>query len=260
MGRRLEKAQSAIRSSSSVMNITQMKKSSGIFPGSFKSTGKTELLPGRRNADVASQALALRAPGKVYCRRSHGYRDRACLWIADRPGRDQGEGVYHAGQRCGACASRRARCFLKRVAQDIADDGHAASDQRQYLYRGSTHYLRISHARELRSAIRCDGDCQTARTEVFVAREDKSRRICDGLINRKFRRWTQPQSLESAVCAGWIQRRICSGCRSRRMCCGLGLRYWRVDPSACGILWGGGPQADLWASLSVWVDRLCLLT
>ena len=37
------------------------------------------------------------------------------------------------------------------------------------------HDLRVPYARELRSAIRCDRDCQAARAGVFAAREDQPR-------------------------------------------------------------------------------------
>ena len=38
-----------------------------------------------------------------------------------------------------------------------------------------THHLRVPYARELRSAIRCDRDCQAARAGVSAPREDKPR-------------------------------------------------------------------------------------
>ncbi len=126
---------------------------------------------------------------------------------------------------------------------------------------GIADHGRLAHPRRLRAALRVDRDREALGCGRGADRQDQSRRVRDGLVDRDqlLRAHHQPMDacrLGRAAGAGRQLGRLDRGGRSAALPGRDRHRYRRLDPPAGGALRRGRHEAYLWPLLALWHRRV----
>ena len=162
------------------------------------------------------------------------------------PDRDAGTGAGRGARVRAALARRQAAGPARR---------RPGGPQGRALHARRADHVRLEDARGVRPALRRDGRRAAAGGGRGDPRQDQHGRVRDGLIHRALGLPPDAQPLGPRPRARGFVRRVGRGGRWWARRGRVRERHGRLDPSARGLLWCGGHEADVRPRVALRPDR-----